>query len=849
MLLLYSIAVGLIAGRLLGGRLRNLERIRFVWWQLALAGLFVQLLLFADPIQERVGAEGPVIYVFSTLMVMAALLRNLRLPGLAVIAVGAMLNLIPVVLNGGFMPSSPEAWLELTGVAALPVSHYSNAVLDRPRHALPVPGRHLRLPATTPHGDRLLVRRCRHRPRCRGVPGVLHAAARTRCWVTADDHAASGSALMEARVHETTSALRHLAVAVDADCGAHLFVDRGDGVLESVASVRDGQPIPPGAADAGPGGEEPGLLRRFLPSSLGGSPGAVARLTLPDERGGLLVLERKRDEPFTDEDLALARIQARQLVGHVATRLGPRPIAWSAQLEAVQSVAAQLTRLTSVEEVSAALCSQTQRVVGFDNARVYVLSQDGRTLEPVAFRPHAREYDGESAAGLRVTVGEGITGWVAATGQQLIIHDAAHDPRAVHVPGSVELEEESMLLAPLRSEGRVIGVVVLSRLGLSRFSDDELRLLGVLADQAAIAIENARLLTERDRHVAELAALLDISQAGGGATDERELAEVLAGKLRDAAHMDICLISSWDEETGALSAIGASGRPLDAPARDVAVHRALRRVLINDEPLLLDVSVDDLEPAEMERLRALGGEVVLLLPLTTAGHVVGLVEFVSRVGGRTFLDSEMALLRTMTNQAAAALENASLVRQLRDAAETDLVTGVYSHRHLQDRVRQETARAARSHASLSVLMVDLDDFKLVNDQHGHQAGDRVLRAIAGALRAAVRTSDVVARYGGDEFVVLMPDTDADEAARVAQRAATAVAELGHPMADGSEVHISCSVGLALHPRDGRSGKALLRAADAAMYSHKRSRSGAARRARRSTVPETMINGTEPRVPA
>ena len=105
-------------------------------------------------------------------------------------------------------------------------------------------------------------------------------------------------------------------------------------------------------------------------------------------------------------------------------------------------------------------------MVAFDNARVYVLREDGRTLEPVAFRPHAREYQGESAASLRVTVGEGITGWVAATGQQLIVDDAANDPRAVQVPGSADLAEESMLLAPLRSEGRVIGVVVLSRLGL-----------------------------------------------------------------------------------------------------------------------------------------------------------------------------------------------------------------------------------------------------------------------------------------------------------------------------------------------------------------------------------------------
>ncbi len=638
---------------------------------------------------------------------------------------------------------------------------------------------------------------------------------------------------MTVLAQEATAALRHLAIAIEADRGAHLYFDRGDGVLELIASVREGEAAPPGASGDDSPEIDGGLLRRWLPSGRSNTEpaGAVARLALPEDQGGLLVLERKRAEPFTDDDLALARVQARQLVGNVSTRLGPRPIAWSAQLEAVQSVAAQLTRLTSVEEVSAALCSQTQRVVAFDNARVYVLREDGRTLDPVAFRPHAREYHGESAADLLVTVGEGITGWVAATGQPLIIDDADRDPRAVQVPGSADLSEESMLLAPLRSEGRVIGVVVLSRLGLSRFSEDELRLLGVLADQAAVAIENARLLAERDRHVTELAALLDISQAGGSATDERDLASVLAGKLRGAARMDACLISRWDQESGKLMPLGADGRPLIGPGRDLAVHRTLRRALLDDEPIWLDPSVDTLEPADLDRLGALGAAATLLLPLSTAGRVVGLVEFVAEVGGRRFHDGETALLRTMANQVAAVLENARLVRQLRDAAETDLVTSVYSHRHLQDRVRQETARAGRSHSPLSVLMVDLDDFKRINDEHGHQAGDRVLRAIAGALRAAVRTSDVVARYGGDEFVVLMPDTDASEADQVARRAAAAVAELAHPMADGCSVQVTCSVGLALYPRDGRSGKALLRAADAAMYTHKRSRRGGSRSAR------------------
>ena len=140
MLLLYSIAAGLLIGRLLGGRVRNLERVRFAWWQLALVGLLVQLVLFADPIQARIGAAGPPIYVASTLAVLAALLRNVRYPGLAVLAVGAVLNLVPIIANGGYMPSSPEVWQELTGSPTLPVEHYSNVVLIGPTTAFPFLG-------------------------------------------------------------------------------------------------------------------------------------------------------------------------------------------------------------------------------------------------------------------------------------------------------------------------------------------------------------------------------------------------------------------------------------------------------------------------------------------------------------------------------------------------------------------------------------------------------------------------------------------------------------------------------------------------------------------------------------
>jgi hypothetical protein len=139
-LLLYAIVAGLLVGRLMGGRVGNLERVHLAWWPLALGGLAVQAVLFADPIAEHVGTEGAVIYVASTLIVLAALLRNVALPGLVIIAVGAFLNLLPVLANGGAMPSSPDAWLALTGIAEVPGEGFSNVVLSGPQTIVPFLG-------------------------------------------------------------------------------------------------------------------------------------------------------------------------------------------------------------------------------------------------------------------------------------------------------------------------------------------------------------------------------------------------------------------------------------------------------------------------------------------------------------------------------------------------------------------------------------------------------------------------------------------------------------------------------------------------------------------------------------
>jgi diguanylate cyclase (GGDEF)-like protein len=633
--------------------------------------------------------------------------------------------------------------------------------------------------------------------------------------------------------------LEELGRAVDADRGAGLFAADSDDTLQLVAWT-------PGSHAHGRPGSWLGRLLGRGPSSTqarpgsrsstGGTPGPDADppteqllVVVPDGRMGMLALGRSRPDPFSSDDRALARLYARQvatrLAGQVVGPSAPAPTStWSRQLQAVQSIASQLTRLSTVAAIGEAICNETRQVVPYDNARVHVLGEDGVTLEAVAFSHHTPEYAEETADSLRLRVGHGITGWVVQEGQGIIVPDASRDPRAMPVPGT-PLIHETMLLAPLRYEGMARGAIVLSRVGTGSFTQDDLRLVQVLADQAAVALENARSLASRDRLVQELEALLEISRAGSTARDEMGLASLVGDILVRTSAADACAVSRWAEPSATLEMLSWSGR-LDggeaALRGDLARFPSTRRVLLEGKPLLMRRDRDSVEAAETALLRRVGAAQMLLLPLTATGRTIGLLELYLESEERTFSDQEVEVYASMAGQAAVALQSVQLLRDLRAAADVDQITGVNNHRYLQERLTQEVARSARSRSPLSVLMIDLDGFKAINDVHGHADGDRVLRNVASGLRLAVRANDIVARYGGDEFVVLMPDTDLASAQLVAERVVAGVRSQRHQLADGTEGSVACSAGLAMYPEDGRTATKLLRTADAAMYRVKRS---------------------------
>ncbi len=446
----------------------------------------------------------------------------------------------------------------------------------------------------------------------------------------------------------------------------------------------------------------------------------------------------------------------------------------------------------------------------FNNSNFYIAFQSG---DEICFELEVE--DDLVLPKRRRKLENAFTEYVIRTGQPLLIRSDLEKTRSrLGITYHGERPAKCLCAAPILLGGKAAGVMVaMSSVREYVFEQRDVDVLMTAAGQVSVAVENARLFAEEQRRSRQLAFLNNISRTAISSDDPVHMLGQIVGEIQKNFSFDHIGIGLLDYGTKEIEIKAEAGATAHAMGKRIPLGVGiLGRVARTGERALVQNGLEGQIGAILPESRS-----VLCIPITYGETLLGALNIESRRES-AFFPQDVLILNTLADLLATALHNAFVFQKLQQQSITDGLTGIKTRRFFWEALSAEWKRASRSGRPFSVVLIDLDKFKEVNDTMGHFEGDLVLARVGRLLEQKSRQSNVVARYGGDEFIVLMPETGPEQAEVLAERLRQWITQ--DPML--SEHHITGSFGVASFPMHGFSIEDIIRVADAGMYVSKRS---------------------------
>jgi diguanylate cyclase (GGDEF)-like protein len=329
---------------------------------------------------------------------------------------------------------------------------------------------------------------------------------------------------------------------------------------------------------------------------------------------------------------------------------------------------------------------------------------------------------------------------------------------------------------------------------------------------------------ETARQTQELHIFHDVAKALTSSLDLDSILQTIMEKMAEYFRPDTWSLLMVDEEKSELYfaiAIGSASEALKNVRLKVGEGIAGHVAKFGEKLIVPDVRRDKRFTKRIDDLTQMETHSIICVPLKSKLRVLGVIQLVN-VEMKSFSHEEEFFLQALCDYAAIAIENARSVEKIQELTITDDCTGLYNARHLYKTLEQEVYRSSRFGYEFSVLFIDLDHFKSVNDTHGHLIGSKLLAEIGYLVKAQLRLIDFAFRYGGDEFVVLLPQTGKDSALVVARRLRDSLRASAFCKDEGLNLNVRASMGLATFPHDAKTPHDIIRQADEMMYMVKNS---------------------------